>query len=312
MRCQEAHTRIAALIGDELPETLAAHVERCAACAAHLDADARLRAILRAPAPVASAAVLVRIRQGIDTPARRAQPRFGGLLWVPALKVSLPVAAVLAVAFVATWPRAAEAATPRTVFSRMRGAVLARARSMTSLEVGVGSAPDGPNRGEVGTWVVLDGELTRLRRGGTFRSRKDGKTIVVASSTGRPDLSSLTPAQRAQAEKAIRQALRDHGRSGGPVTYVVDGERVDAAAGEARLRESGVDLTIAINLDESDYRAIAFGVDRDHLVLTPRAAGDRRLVVALDPRSGLPRTVAEERSVGRAWKIGPAQTIRLR
>ena len=224
------------------------------------------------------------------------------------MKITLPATALLAVLLVSTLPHAADAATPRAAFARMRRAVLARAKSMTSLDVRIGKTPEGA----IGTWIVLDGELTRLGPNGTFHADQGGKRITVESSTNMPDLASLPPAQREKIEKAIREAMRGGERSSATVKYIVDGKEVDAATGLARLRENGVDLTLTIDLDESDYRSIAFGSDRDHLVLTPRSAKDRRLVVALDPRSGLPRTVAQERKAGPAWKAGPAETIRLR
>ena len=307
MNCKQAHLTIAGLTGDETPPALAAHVERCPACAALLGADARLRATLRSPAPVASPAVLARLREGIAASPRRRTP-IEAFLRNPTMKITLPATALLAVALVATLPRAAEAATPRATFAKMRKAVLAHAKSMTSLDVKVGKTPDGA----VGTWVVLDGELTQLGPNGTFHSVKDGKDITVQTSmNGSPDLSSLTPAQRAQVQKAIRDAMSGHGLSNSTVRYIVDGKPVDAATGQAKLHEQGIDLTLSIDLDESDYRSILFGADHDHLVLLPKNAKDRRTVVTLDPKTSLPRAVAEERQVGGAWRTARTKAVRL-
>ncbi len=317
MKCKEAQLLVAGLTGDILPETLAAHVEACPACAELLAVDARLRATLRSQPPVPSPYVLGRIRQEIAT-SKPLSP-LGERGWGEGtrrllerntlMKITLPALSALAVATaLVALPHRSDAATPLATFAKMKRAVLAQAPSMTALELKVGKTPEGA----VGAWVVIDGELTQLAPNGSFHTVKDGKDITVTSSVdGSPDLSRLSPAQRALVQKAIRDAMSGKGGANVTTTYTVNGQTVDEATAKRALHDNGVDLSVSIDLDEDDYRAIAFGTDHRHLVLVPKSFKGRRAVVTLDPKTSLPLAVAEERSVGGVWKTVRTRAIRL-
>ena len=309
MNCKESRLLIAGLTGVDLPDALAAHVEDCPACAGLLHADARLRSTLRSYAPLASPSVLGRVRAEIAD--SRPRSRFGLLRKSTLMKITVPALSALLVATaLVALPHPADAATPLATFAKMKRALLAQAKTMTQLDVKLGKKPDG----SVGTWVLVDGDLVEPGKDGSFHSTKDGKNITVMTSLDHPDLSRFTPAQRAQIEKAIKDAMRGKGTGGVEVVtnYVVDGKRVSEKEGKAALKKHGIDLSISLDLDEGDYRTIAFGADRDHLVLSPKAAKDRRYVVALDPKTSLPKNVLLQRQDKGKWVLARRSNVTLR
>lgn len=305
MNCKEANLIIAGLIGDELPSELETHVRHCAACADLLAADSKIRTTLRSAEHLPSPYVLGRIRQEIALPVRNS--------WLERLKgnklmkIGIPSAAVLALAL-ALLPRPVDAATPKAAFAKMKTAVLAKAKQRTSLEIKVGQKPDGT----VGGWVVLDGELTELPMNTTLRLDKDGKQISVSTAmTTSEDTSSLPPEVQAAIKKAIEEAKANGGASQ-TTTYSINGKEVDAATANRILQEHGIDLKISVDLDETHYRAISFGSDQNHLILSPKSASDRRYVVTLDPKSNLPKSVQLQKNNKGTWVALKQSNVVLR
>lgn len=318
MNCKECRLLVAGLTDDALPDALAAHVESCPACAGLLAVDARLRATLRSHAPAASPTVLARIRAEIplSPPGKRGWGE--GIRRLLAgntlMKITLPATALLAVALVATLPHSANAATPLATFVKMKRAVLAQAKSPTQIEIHTGRIHDG----SIGTWVVVDGELTELGPNGTFHLNKDGKDITIKTlSSTSTNLSSLPPEVRAQVQKEIDAAMSGHGGPGVKTSVVKkylgpDGKEIDEATALAAMRAQGIEITTSVDLDEGDYSSVAFGADHDHLVLTRKKAKGQRQVVTLDPKTSLPKVVRLERNEKGRWVALRQSNVTLR
>ena len=119
--------------------------------------------------------------------------------------------------------------------------------------------------------MVFDGKLAQIGPNDTFHETKDGKFITVLGEE--PDLSKCPPELRTKIRKAIADARARKGGGKVVTKYIVDGKEMDRASAQKSLREAGLELTISVDLDAFHYRAIGYGKDRDHLVLTPKRGG---------------------------------------
>ena len=304
MNCKEAQQQIAALSDDRVPDQLAAHVRSCATCTDLLSADARFRAALRQSCQELSPMVLSRIHQEIATPSRRSWLESLGGNTLMKITVPATAALALALAIMTMAPLSASAATPGATFAKMKKAVLAKAKQVDSLGIRIGKKDDG----SIGTWVVVDGQLTEVPASGTYHTTVDGKDVTVMTST--PDLSKLPPDVQAQVQKALADAIKN-GTGVMMKKFVVNGQEVDEETAHKLLQEQGIDLNISIDLNEGDYKSIAFGADRNHLVLSPKAAKDRKYVVTLDPKTELPSNVVLERLVKGQWVTAKQENVTI-
>jgi|GEM_PF-4181179 len=301
MRCKEAHLLIAGLCGDQtIPEELAKHLQTCGDCMRLFESDARLQLALHS-IPTANPDALGRIREAMT------EAPHGSWLEVlrrsPHMKFTLPVAAALvATTLFLAVPHSAQASSALSTFRKMKTAVKARAKDMTQLGFKIGRKDDGT----IGTWVLLNGDLTEVLPNTTFHTNKNGADITVSASH---DLSSLPPEMRAQAEKAMQEALAKataeamNSGSGVSTSFsaTINGKPSDLAEVTKLLHDQGVDFHLDIDLDENHYQSIAFGKDPSTLVLTTKSAKDRHLVVHLDGKSNLPKSVQLEQLKNGHW-----------
>ena len=300
MSCKESRLLIAGLADDRVPEALAAHAETCPACAERLAWDARLRATLRSTAPVPTPAVLDRIRAEIASSGSLSLPRGRG--WREGVRgflkgklrvgLALPLAAgAAALAVLATLPRPAEAVTPLSVFNRMGRAVVAVTGRLTPLDLRTVRRADG----STAQIVSVAGRAIEPGPDGVVSlERARGKTADVRASEAPAASPSNSEAPRRAAAKQIAEAPSAAGAPTKDSTEI-DGKLADRARSKALERARGSEPTLRVDLDPAHYRSIAFGADRDHLVLVPKAPAGGRYVVEIDPRSGLPRSVHFQR-----------------
>lgn len=304
MKCEEAQQLIAGLSAEatpEIPEELSRHIRECRDCATLLAFDARLREALDTEV-VAPAHILGQVRSAVA-----AQDRHAIRSWIESVRrskrtmkitLSAVTAAILAVASVGFLARPAQAAEPRAKFAAMKKAVLAATKQMSQIELTVARKPDGT----IGSWVVVDGQLTELQPGQMVDHGNGVYTMTMSSG----DVEHLAPGQKARIEAAIAEAKKHARENGGQGTAVktfayINGKQVPMDEAKEALAKAGIDLDIRVDLDETHYKSIAFGQSPNMLVLTPKNGVNRRYVVQLDPKSSKPKRIVLEQNKNGKW-----------
>lgn len=216
--------------------------------------------------------------------------------------------AVLAALGIGLLARPAQATEPKAKFASMKNAVLASARHQSSDRHTVEVHVEKGANGEIGSWMVVDGQLTEIQPGQSYTIDKGNARIVVGSN----DLSSLSPEMRKRLEEAIQKA-RGNGQSGGHVeSYSVNGQSTDRHTAQRMLDKAGIKLKMSIDLNENHYKSIAFGGDPNTLVLMPKSGLNQRYVVKLDPKSSFPKNIALEQNQNGKWSQVRRSNVALR
>lgn len=186
---------------------------------------------------------------------------------------SLAVATALALSFLA---RPAMAADAHTKFLGMKRAVMGKAQGS---RVTVTLSTDG---------TVVD------ETGGQF---KEGEPITIDVKDGKSTISqkALTPEELAE----IQKILDREGGSMGSAAYI-DGKPVTLEEVNRILAAAGANIQVEIELNESSYQSIAFGADKDTLVLSPKKL-NQRYIVHLDSKTSMPDKVSIETKKDGKW-----------
>ncbi|MDR3688338.1 MAG: zf-HC2 domain-containing protein [Fimbriimonas sp.] len=151
-------------------------------------------------------------------------------------------------------------------------------------------------------WLAEKLGDAKLRR--TFLSTSGAIAIVVAAFAMAPVFATADSAH--DTFRTMKQAMAHHKQG---VTLIVtatktpNGETEIKASGPAGSSPNGVNArvtatmsgnkltaTVDIDLDESHYKSIAFGSNKDVLLLVPKGVAGKRYEVAVDDRSKLPKT----------------------
>jgi hypothetical protein len=92
--------------------------------------------------------------------------------------------------------------------------------------------------------------------------------------------------------------------------YIVGQTEANAAPASAVVQvQHGVPVSLNVDLNEADYKVIAFGADRNHLVLKSKKSGGDQTVLAIDRTTNLPVSVLLEHNVSGKWT--PVQELKV-
>jgi len=175
--------------------------------------------------------------------------------------LSAASAAAIALVLTAALVRPAMASEPKSKFNSMKKALMLASSKgkrqgdvQTHIEVG---SKVGPN-GSVGTFVVVDGQLTELQPGVPPSHRQRERSIHFCS----PGFQLVDARTKGAYDEMIQQmmseAMSGNGASERTMTYM-NGQPVDPATMQQILRDHGIELKLSIDLDENHYKSISFG-----------------------------------------------------
>src|SRR5579862_3702915 len=217
MKCEEAQRFLTGLITesrtpDEVGEALR-HVQACEECARFVAFNDQLEVALSAE-PLLNPQLFGRIQGEIARSSRRSPiytlwaQSIGGSERMKKLTLTAASAAALTIAGLGVMSVSAQAIEPKQKFNTMRSAVLAAKsapRGSAQVGGGIGSTYVQIGISSDGTWILVNGQLIQPDPSGTTRINAPGGGHVTITTTR--DLSSLTPEERAKAERLLAMGL---------------------------------------------------------------------------------------------------------
>lgn len=294
MRCEEAQLYLIDA-GDEcskdLREQALRHSQDCRECASLLSFNQRLGEALGSDDPT-SKDLMPEIRDAIA----RAQPttsrpwitNSGRSTFMKKLILSgASIALVGALAIGLLKP--AYAVDAKTKFANLKDAVMAKSKQSKSPYV---VKLDGH---QIAYSVKLNADGTVLPSIVKSDELVPGVPVAIdVSENGEYNVRQrpLTAEEKAAYEKMVREH--------GPAQAYINGKPATMEEVSMTLQNEGINISFEIDLDASHYKSIAFGADKNTLVLSPDKKSER-YVVQLDEKSSMPKRVTIEQFKNGKW-----------